>query len=650
MSRKDKQQNQGNRRVTEDLGKAFLRRDAVLAAETLLQLPASDRGEYLPLLVPLVAGEIDKAKALADQSKLRAWAVRATAELRLLGPMPDGERTWSLAWAALMSSDWSRGCQLLDLAVPEWRTAEDSWNRSLRLWVEARGEPSTDQFAELLPVTLAESLARTQTAKLEPDAPVARPMTSASVVRQVLAASLLPWPRFAETVLAWTRDGHDLVDEIAAVAARVAVREALQRHTAKLPRWPEPLEWLAELSEAISPLLVSQDLVTIALRLVAMARVDTFDVSEPPPRHLAAALRLVAPQPDLSSAALGLFAADQKKLLDGRGVSAGWVRLIELLCATTAEPKVVWFALRQMPLVAAQEFTCPAMVGAAQRALAASPNKLALAALVGGDLEDNISELISFCFPVDVAADILDAVWAVAGERGRLSVGKAALWLCERASIQWPDQLAGADSRLLMLATVDARHRLCRSNGADAEESQELLEYFASFYQSLARAGDHLKRNRPLAQGGAISAQGLGIWHRFKDRLVPLDLSYVEVALQVSPAPEEAHRVVQSFARVHVTPQDIQDLMRVVLAHSSLPSTEARQLIDAARSETAAGAAEVFLDAVDLRSDPGVLLDLGKLFLERLASHVGERTVAMAEAERLALTLHQSTAFPQDQP
>lgn len=650
MSRKDKQQSQGNRRVGEDLSKAFLRRDAVLAADTLLQLRAGERDEFLPILVPLVATDIDKARAAADQPKLRAWAVRASADLRMLGQLPDAERSWSLAWAALLASDWPRGCQLLDVALPEWRSAVDPWTRSLRSWVEARGEPDAQAFAELLPGGIAESLSRAQVPKLEPDAAVARPVTAAEVTRQVLAASLLPWPRYAETVLAWSRDSLDLVADIAGVAARVAVREALQRYTANLPRWPEPLEWLADLSDAIAPLLIPQELVTTALRLVSVARVETPDVAEPPPRHLAAALRLVAPQPDLSSAALGLFAADQKKLLDGKGVSAGWVRLIELLCATTTDPKVVWFALRQMPLVAAQEWTCPALAAAVQRSLDASPNKLALAALAGADLEDNLPELVSFCLPVDLAAQVIDALWPVAGERGRLALAKAVLWLCERSSIQWPDQLAGADSRLLMLAVVDARHRLCLSSGSDAEEFQELLEYFASFYQSLARAGEHLKRNRPLVQGGAISVQGLGIWHRFQDRLVPLDLRYVEVALQVNPGPENVRGVIQAFARMHVTPQDVMDLTEALAAHTDLPPVQARHLIDAARAETAAGAAEVFLDAVDLRADEDQRIGLAKMFLERLPTHIGARTTAMEDAERLALDLVKSAAPAQEHP
>lgn len=650
MSRKDKQQNQGNRRVHEDLRKAFLRRDAVLAAETLLQLPAAERAEFMPALVPLVAADIDKARAAADQPKLRAWAVRATADPRLLGPAADAERSWALAWAALLASDWPRGQQLLDAGLPEWRAAQDPWTRSLRHWVEAKGEPEAQAFAEQLPPALAELLARTQTAKPEADPPVARPTTSADVARQVLAASLLPWPRCAETSLAWSRDGLGLTAEIAAAAARVAVREALQRHSANSPRWPEPLEWLADLSESIAPLLVPEELVTTALRLVSMARVDSPDTAEPPPRHLAAALRLVAPQPQLSSAALGLFAHDQTKLLDGKGLHAGWVRLIELLCSTTSDPKVVWFALRQMPLMAAQEFTCPALAAAFQRSLEASPSKLALAALTGGDLDDNLADLVSFCLPVDLAASVLDALWSVAGERGRLAVAQAVLWLCERSSIQWPDQLAGADSRLLMLATVDARHRLCRSDGGDAEEYQDLLEYFASFYQSLARAGEHLKRNRPLSQGSVISAQGLAIWRKFQDRLVPLDLRYVAVALQVSPAADDARRAIHAFARVFVAPQDVVDLEAVVQAHTSLAGDELRELIDAARGETAPGAAEVFLDAVDLRAEESLQLRLAKAFLDQLAGHVGERTAAMGDAERLALELHNSAEPAQEQP
>ncbi len=636
--------------MQEDLRKAFARRDGQLAAEALLQLPAGERAEFLPVLVPLVAAEIDKARVAADLPKLRAWAVRATAEPRLLGAVADAERSWALAWAALLASDWPRGQQLLDAAIPEWRLADDAWTRSLRLWVQGRGEPEANGFAEQLPAKLAESLARVQVAKPEPDAPVARPQTAEEVTRQLLAASLLPWARYAETVLAWSRDGQGYTGEIAAVAARIAVREALQRHLANSARWAEPLEWLAELSEAIAPLLVPEELVTTALRLVSLARVETPDVTEPPPRHLAAALRLVAPQPQLSSAALGLFAHDQTKLLEPKGLNAGWVRLVELLCATTSDPKVAWFALRQMPLVAAQEFTCPAMAAAVQRSLDASANKLALAALVGGDLDDNLADLVSFCLPVDLAAGVLDALWSVAGERGKLAVAKAVLWLCERSSIQWPDQLAGADSRLLMLATVDARHRLCRSDASDEEEYQDLLEYFASFYQSLVRAGEHLKRNRPLTQGSVISAQGLGIWRKFQDRLVPLDLRYVKVALQVSPDSQQVRQAIQAFARVFVTPQDVADLTEVVQGLATMPPDELRQLIDAARAETAPGAAEVFLDAVDSRADEAVQLSLANAFLDRLASHVGERTADMASAERLALALHQATTPAQEQP
>ena len=423
---------------------------------------------------------------------------------------------------------------------------------------------------------------------------------------------------------------------------------ANQNQPPNLPRWPEPLEWLADLSESIAPLLVQEELVPTALRLVSMARVDTPDVVEPPPRHLAAALRLVAPQPELSLASLGLFAHDQKKPLDGKGVNAGWVRLIELLCATTSDPKVVWFALRQMPWVAAQEFTCPAMVAAVQRSLEASPSKLALAALTGGDLDDNLPDLASFCLPVELAAGVLDALWPVAGERGRLALAQAVLWLCERSSIQWPDQLAGADSRLLMLATVDARHRLVRSDAGDAEEYQDLLEYFASFYPSLARAGEHLKRNRPLSQGSVISSQGLAIWRKFQDRLVPLDLRYVEVALQVCPADQELPRTIQAFARVFVALQDVADLTAVVQAPTAFAGAELRDLIDAARGETAPGAAEVFLDAVDFRAEESLQLRLAKAFLDQLAGHVGERTPAMGDAERLALVLFKSAAPAQE--
>ena len=662
MSRRDKLNDAKAMRLAEGVAKGVKRNDAELAATELLRLPADQRGPWLDPVATLLLPAVTKAQAGRDVGRLHAWAVRLTAEPRLLdacgGAVP--ATAWALAWGALQSRDWPRGRWLLLRAIPDLDTSPDPATTALAAWVAAQGEPAADAFVASLPPALATALAGPTVPGQGPAPPaLSAPATPAEAEAAVLrAVATLSWSGWTATVLRWCAQAEAAVAAaIAAPAARLAVVEALRRaasawgHPAgadagpgngRAGHWGDAVAWLADLARTLQPAELPLAEVATAVRLAQIALPAKVSLDQPPPRGLEAALHLVVRTGTLVGMAMPLFdRADLAGLdVDGPGLTTSWIDLVTEVCTATKDPNACWFALRL--LAAERDAAGPAVpprLADAIRDAIRHPAAWTAAWLALDDAaRDDALVGLETRVPIDLAAAAIDACWDAVPPSERQRLAKAVGWLVERSSVRLPDRVDGERALYLHETALMAR-RLAFDGMPSISVYFEVLDRVGPELPSTQAVEEFCRSNRTVLDGGKASAAGRALWQRFQARCVPLGSSELEMALRLADGDGATREILALWFRHRPTHGDIHECRDVVDDVTQDEFGLFDGVLALSARDTAAGAAGALLYASCQRRPVAERRAWARSLQGLLDEHVGERTAEIEEAATEAAIL-----------
>ena len=220
------------RKRGELIERALKRKDALKAADSLLDLAPAERAEWLPQVARAVRGAVASAHRGRTWADLAALAIRAESEPGLVesaaGPDDAAAAWWPLVWACGRANDWRRARVLWLRLEPAVRLGNAPLADAMGAWVttadSAQGRASKGARGTLPP----DSTARVREAMI------------------ALRASL-PWHEFAGATERWlARSSAEVDGAIRLEAGRLAAREIAERLASGRPP-AEPVRFLAQL-------------------------------------------------------------------------------------------------------------------------------------------------------------------------------------------------------------------------------------------------------------------------------------------------------------------------------------------------------------------------------------------------------------------
>ena len=489
MGRPDKRERQ-ERRAGEEIDRALGRHDAERAVTALLAIPREQRELLVPRVAAAYRGAVLQAQADGAWSRLVFWAARAEQEPRLLaaagGEAEDWTVHWALFWGAVRCREWKRADLLWSTLSGKAVGPAPALAQAIGALLAGHGTVAEAAIAGLPAALLAPS---TQ----EPPRP--RPMLAPPDSAEQAEAAVLrchvaqPFNELASTVQRWAvRASPSVAAAVRATTARLALRELLASVLGKRP-------WAA----------------AEAGRLFAGMVID----SGAPNEFAAGALlafRLWARRPE--DAGLQAAAMAATAYAEHRTVVVGW--LTQQSFDARSRPLALSMAER---LVRMPEKTAPALWAKAFHLWAsghAGPTE-APSWLVEGleralrdrravaewardaafkDLGNAVGPAVE-ALPPPLAERLLDAAWELADETKRERIANEFEVLLDRVR-----------------STAAIVRRIAQGKVDEDDFFDRAMESFGE------------------DEDGPLPPAALLLWRRWEDRLVPISIDFLEIALR----------------------------------------------------------------------------------------------------------------------
>jgi hypothetical protein len=650
MARKSREEKQA-KRALEELSAAISRKDAEWAVTNLLQLSPAERAEKLSSVARLFIAEVVHNHCCGNWSRLDFWAARAEREPRLLQAEADNSNTvhcavWALLWARARSKQWRQArlhaSALVGLLPERLQHAVD-------VYLAADGAPEPELYREFS--TLECSDPRLGYDKGQRTAAIpCEPVEPLQVEGAVLAcAALCSSDRFTEVVSRWADASPLLAPAILTLAVRLQRGEILSR----MHKGVTALEPAKAMAVFLQRLQFPPDLETemeLALRVAgALWRDRTGRLEQREARGFASIVEMATAYPRLRSSALAL-AVNMTLLRDSKGDTACEdlskeaevvaMGLLQNLCRLPGSEMLLLQALLIWASSNSPGDTPPHWISSGLSSLLDRPGELARCL-------DQAPEHLPKAF-------IVIGPLALSPQDGEKLFEQAWDW-------------AGDSLKPLLLQVFDKL--LLRARGQEASKSlpavkRALLEmaYDMGFDPDIDGPGA-LEQilSSPMAKNllqGMISEDEDGplppvarrIWDRFSDRVIPFDISYLEMALEQGGRKPQRMLAVERYLGERV--RNIQAVFEaIVLAEHRWSRLASKALLDHLLGWLKGdweGLATALLEASRRRLRRGIRSPLARAFEEADIRAIAEgRTESVAvTSARLELRLLRNSARP----
>ncbi|HEX2572603.1 MAG TPA: DUF6109 family natural product biosynthesis protein [Polyangia bacterium] len=566
MSRRESRVRHIERRIHEELARG----DVVGVTTRLLHLPAPERAPFMGAVARMVRGEIAQAQAQATWHQLTYWAARYEREPGLVeAGASDGEGLaahWALFWGCARAGEWRRAGEHWAQVREPFSAQAPELAQALSQYVEGLGN-----FEPLFGPELSSWVTKTSLPGKGEDPRGTRsdvrssrrlppPPTSLEEIEPALLECYRTagFSRFQNVVLDWLPRVPAVYQRtIRRLAVPLAVRTQLERITtpALNDRWSwVPAAFASRLlcEEAAPPELAEEALLLFRMLSAELARriqkeeslrdelhalvsVAEAAMLYPQHRRLVEAALTRGPQGDLSLTieSIRLLLPLFERLLRIEASVPLWRRALQL-----------WYAAHELE----HQKVPPRWLDETLERLLKTPEKW-IVWLRTCDPEARAEDLVAFSdlLSVPLCADLVDVLWGAVGTAGGadadlgVELSQMVLHLLERQqrARRGPAGSSKMSQRLLVA--------LAAERGFDLSE---LPEQFIQFALNETPQGREIQRQ--LEDAAPIEPDELddaerALWARFRERVLPYDVDFLEIALCEERSPAKRKQLVARF-------------------------------------------------------------------------------------------------------
>jgi len=513
------------RRAREQIEKALARQDLDLAIEALMALDKTSRQPFFTQVSPFFRRKLPDLQQAGAWARLHTLAARAEQEPRLLTHESDdaalAAARWPLFLASMRARDFVRAGRYWQSLVAGVTARAPGLARVLGAWIDGQGQIDPSCLADLdldgLPAATAPCAGP---ARSRPRNTLPAPPESVEQVEDALCSlfATQPLSMVSETLRAWLAGAAlPLAKALRTQAGSLATRELLLCASAGTSL-AEAGQLLARLAAGAADDVAEGLLLATRLLMTAGTRESRRGEAEAL-EALVAALVTATEFEGVADVLAGDLARVPSLAAVALKVCQGVLSKAEAL--PDQRLFAVWalaMALNAPPREDDEEDLCnvpgPTWLQAATRALCKRGKALA-SSLDGLDAQvrDDLLDDLAFGQPVDLATDLIEAVWTDASEETRRS-------------------LAATIPALITIAEETTLERLASSRSSG---QQAIIDRIAA----IADAADP---DLPF-----LGAGGLLLWRRLGPRALPYHAQLLPFALSQVRTPAQQREVVKDY-------------------------------------------------------------------------------------------------------